>query len=30
MLSAMHLHPGHGVDFAALGRTLLLLVGIYL
>jgi ATP-binding cassette subfamily B protein len=30
MLSAMHLNPGHGVDFAALGHTLLLLVGIYL
>ena len=30
MISAMHLHPGHGVDFAAVGRTLLLLVGIYL
>ena len=30
MLSAMHLNPGHGVDFSALGRTLLLLVGIYL
>jgi ATP-binding cassette subfamily B multidrug efflux pump len=30
MLSAMHLHPGHGVDFGAIGRTLLLLVGIYL
>jgi len=29
MLSAMNLHPGHGVDFGALGRTLLLLVGIY-
>ena len=29
MLSAMHLNPGHGVDFGALGRTLLLLVGIY-
>jgi ATP-binding cassette subfamily B protein len=29
MLSAMHLHPGHGVDFSSLGRTLLLLVGIY-
>ena len=30
MLSAMHLNPGHGVDFGSLGRTLLLLVGIYL
>jgi ATP-binding cassette subfamily B protein len=30
MLSAMHLNPGHGVDFAAIERTLLLLVGIYL
>jgi ATP-binding cassette subfamily B protein len=30
MLSAMHLNPGHGVDFGAIGRTLLLLVGIYL
>ncbi|HUK77122.1 MAG TPA: ABC transporter ATP-binding protein [Thermoleophilia bacterium] len=30
MLSAVHLHPGHGVDFNAIGRTLLLLVGIYL
>jgi ATP-binding cassette subfamily B protein len=30
MLSAMHLHPGHGVDFSAIGHTLLLLVGIYL
>jgi ATP-binding cassette subfamily B protein len=29
LLSAMHLHPGHGVDFAALGRTLLVLVLIY-
>ncbi len=29
MLSAMHLNPGHGVDFGALGRTLLLLIGIY-
>ena len=29
MLSAMHLTPGHGVDFGALGRTLLVLVGIY-
>ncbi len=30
MLSVMHLNPGHGVDFEAVGRTLLLLVGIYL
>ncbi len=30
MLSSMHLHPGQGVDFAALERTLLLLVGVYL
>ena len=30
MLSAMHLNPGHGVDFTALWHTLLLLVGIYL
>ncbi len=30
MLSAMTLHPGQGVDFNALGRTLLLLVGVYL
>jgi len=30
MLSSMTLHPGQGVDFAALGRTLLLLVAIYL
>jgi len=30
MLSSMHLNPGHGVDFAALGRILLLLVSIYL
>ena len=29
MLSSMTLHPGHGVDFAALGRTLLVLVAIY-
>jgi ATP-binding cassette, subfamily B, multidrug efflux pump len=29
MLSAMHLNPGHGVDFAAVGRTLLVLVAIY-
>jgi ATP-binding cassette, subfamily B, multidrug efflux pump len=30
MLSSMHLRPGHGVDFAALERVLLLLVGVYL
>ena len=30
MLSGMTLHPGHGVDFAALARTLLLLVAVYL
>ena len=30
MLSSMTLHPGHGVDFDALGRTLLLLVVVYL
>jgi ATP-binding cassette subfamily B multidrug efflux pump len=30
MLSSMTLNPGQGVDFAALGRTLLLLVAIYL
>ena len=30
MLSSMTLHPGEGVDFDAFGRTLLLLVGIYL
>ena len=30
MLSAMHLHPGHGVDFGALERILLTLVAIYL
>jgi ATP-binding cassette subfamily B protein len=29
MLSAMHLNPGHGVDFTALWHTLLVLVGIY-
>ena len=29
MLSTMHLQPGQGVDFGALGRTLLLLVGVY-
>ena len=30
MLSSMTIHPGQGVDFAALGRTLLLLVAVYL
>jgi ATP-binding cassette subfamily B multidrug efflux pump len=30
MLSSMTVHPGQGVDFAALGRTLLVLVAIYL
>ncbi|HEY5528095.1 MAG TPA: ABC transporter ATP-binding protein, partial [Thermoleophilia bacterium] len=30
MFSAMHLHPGSGVDFHALGRILLILVGLYL
>ena len=30
MISSMTLHPGQGVDFAALGRTLLVLVAIYL
>src|SRR5665648_321239 len=30
MLSSMKLRPGQGVDFAALARTLLLLVGVYL
>jgi ATP-binding cassette subfamily B protein len=30
MLASMHLHPGHGVDFGALGRILLTLVAIYL
>jgi len=29
MISPMTLHPGRGVDFDALGRTLLLLVGVY-
>jgi ATP-binding cassette subfamily B protein len=29
MLSSMTLHPGQGVDFAAIGRTLLLLIGVY-
>ncbi len=30
MLSGMHLNPGHGVDFGALGSILTSLVGIYL
>jgi ATP-binding cassette subfamily B multidrug efflux pump len=30
MLSTMHLTPGQGVDFSALGQILLLLVGVYL
>jgi ATP-binding cassette subfamily B multidrug efflux pump len=30
MLSTMHLTPGQGVDFGALGGVLLLLVGVYL
>ena len=30
MLSGMTLRPGEGVDFDAMGRTLLLLVGVYL
>ena len=30
MLSAMTLHPGQGVDFEAMGLTLLLLIGVYL
>ncbi len=30
MLSTMHLHPGHGVDFGVLGRILLTLVVIFL
>ena len=29
MISGMTLNPGHGIDFDALGRTLLLLVGVY-
>jgi ATP-binding cassette subfamily B multidrug efflux pump len=29
MLSGMHLTPGVGIDFAALGQILLLLVGVY-
>jgi ATP-binding cassette subfamily B multidrug efflux pump len=29
LLSGMTLHPGQGVDFTALARTLLLLVGVY-
>ena len=30
MLASMQLTPGHGVDFTALGRLLLLVVGVYL
>ena len=30
LLSSMTVHPGQGVDFAALARTLLLLVAVYL
>jgi ATP-binding cassette, subfamily B, multidrug efflux pump len=30
MLGSMHLTPGQGVDFTALGQVLLLLIGIYL
>ncbi len=30
MVSAMHLTPGHGIDFAALGGVLGFLVGIYI
>jgi len=30
MLSSMTLHPGEGVDFDAMGLTLLLVVGVYL
>jgi ATP-binding cassette subfamily B protein len=30
MLSGMHLTPGVGVDFAALGQILLVLIGVYL
>jgi ATP-binding cassette, subfamily B, multidrug efflux pump len=30
MLSSMHLTPGHGIDFGALGSVLLVLVGAYL
>ncbi len=29
MISGMALHPGHGIDFNALARTLLLLIGVY-
>jgi ATP-binding cassette subfamily B protein len=29
MLSTMHLTPGQGVDFTALGQVLLLLIGVY-
>ncbi|HET9681501.1 MAG TPA: ABC transporter ATP-binding protein [Candidatus Limnocylindrales bacterium] len=30
MLSTMHLTPGQGVDFGALGQVLMLLIGVYL
>jgi len=30
LLSGMNVIPGHGVDFAAIGRTLLLALGLYL
>ncbi|MFL5756854.1 MAG: ABC transporter ATP-binding protein [Chloroflexota bacterium] len=30
MLAGMHLHPGSGVDFAALGQILLVLIAVYL
>ncbi len=30
MLSSMHLHPGHGVDFTAVGWILLAALGLYL
>jgi ATP-binding cassette, subfamily B, multidrug efflux pump len=30
MLQSMTLHPGHGIDFNALARTLALLAGVYL
>jgi ATP-binding cassette subfamily B multidrug efflux pump len=29
MVAAMHLNPGHGIDFAALGGVLAFLVGVY-
>lgn len=29
MLSSMDLRPGHGIDFAALGRILLILIAVY-